>query len=59
MCIDCPIRRRCLNDALVNGSVGIWAGTTTIERKAMKRRAARARRIARRRAAMEMAGGAR
>jgi len=34
-CSSCPVRKDCLNYALVNGDRGIWAGTTEAERDAM------------------------
>lgn len=32
-CAGCPVRRRCLAAALTRPEVGIWAGTTTLERR--------------------------
>ena len=31
-CLDCPVRRSCLNYAILYGEVGIWAGTSDLER---------------------------
>ena len=38
ICITCPIRMQCLQQALENEEYGIWGGTTEIERKAMRRK---------------------
>jgi WhiB family redox-sensing transcriptional regulator len=36
VCNDCPVRLRCFDYALSAGMVGIWGGTTTDERKALR-----------------------
>jgi hypothetical protein len=33
LCGGCPVRHDCLKEALETRSVGIWAGTTTAERR--------------------------
>jgi len=38
ICGGCEVRAECLADALANDREGIWGGTTTEERKALKRR---------------------
>lgn len=38
VCFGCPVRSKCLELALDTGSEGLWAGTTTKERRAMLRR---------------------
>lgn len=40
VCVGCPVRSECLEVALDTGAVGLWAGTTTAERRAMRRRSA-------------------
>jgi WhiB family transcriptional regulator, redox-sensing transcriptional regulator len=40
ICGRCNVKAECLRDAIANGEVGIWAGTTTDERARMKRAAA-------------------
>jgi WhiB family transcriptional regulator, redox-sensing transcriptional regulator len=37
VCGRCPVRRSCLAYALRTGQEGIWGGTTTDERRAMRR----------------------
>ncbi|MEV5875211.1 WhiB family transcriptional regulator [Streptomyces sp. NPDC052101] len=40
VCAHCPVREPCLDWALGTGqSMGIWAGTTELERRALHRRA--------------------
>lgn len=34
-CNSCPVKRECLNFAIVHDEVGIWGGTTDAERKAL------------------------
>lgn len=34
-CSDCPVRNKCLNEALLRGGSGFWAGTTEPERRRM------------------------
>lgn len=36
VCVGCPARTACLHHALTHGEVGIWGGTTTSERRAMR-----------------------
>jgi len=36
-CAKCNVRRICLQFALANDEVGVWGGTTTMERQRMKR----------------------
>lgn len=38
-CQDCPVRKACLDYALREEPVGIWAGTTERQRKSMKKKA--------------------
>jgi WhiB family redox-sensing transcriptional regulator len=43
VCNVCPVRQQCLDEALGrNESFGIWGGLTTDERRALRRKAARA-----------------
>ena len=51
ICGGCPVSEECLNFALTNGCIGVWAGTT--ERQRFK-----LRRGQRRSAAMEISEGA-
>lgn len=38
ICASCPVREACLQEALADAnSVGVWGGTTTHERKVMRR----------------------
>ncbi|MFB0614523.1 WhiB family transcriptional regulator [Streptomyces sp. AGS-58] len=40
VCGHCPVRRQCLGWALdTDQSIGIWGGTTELERRALRRRA--------------------
>lgn len=39
LCGSCPVRDACLEYALANNVVGVWAGTTTAERRDLRRRA--------------------
>lgn len=44
LCRACPVRERCLSEALDrNEGFGIWGGLTSAERRASKRKAARNR----------------
>ncbi|MDJ0342801.1 WhiB family transcriptional regulator [Streptomyces sp. H10-C2] len=43
VCRRCRLRESCLQEALDSGMAGVWGGTSEDERRAMKRRAARAR----------------
>lgn len=36
VCADCPVRLRCFDYGLSAGMVGVWGGTTSDERKALK-----------------------
>jgi WhiB family redox-sensing transcriptional regulator len=36
LCGRCPVQRKCLQIALEAGEVGIWGGTTTEERRAVR-----------------------
>ncbi len=36
MCDACPVKKECLADAIRTGSLGVWAATTTRERKALR-----------------------
>ena len=38
LCVSCPVRVQCLTSALKTNAIGIWGGTTEIERKDIKRR---------------------
>lgn len=42
-CDYCPVLVQCLESALMNGDVGIWAGTTTYERNQLRRTRNRAK----------------
>lgn len=42
-CDHCPVRERCLQFAIISGDYGFWGGTTTTERRAMKRTRSRAK----------------
>jgi WhiB family redox-sensing transcriptional regulator len=45
VCRRCPVREECLQWALDTGqTIGVWGGTSENERRALKRRAASARR---------------
>lgn len=37
VCVACPVRMQCLQQALDNEELGIWGGTTELERRAMIR----------------------
>ena len=38
LCADCPVRQDCLDAALADDSlVGLWGGTTEVERREMRR----------------------
>lgn len=39
LCDGCPVAERCLEYALSRAEAGIWAGTTTAQRKKIRRRA--------------------
>lgn len=39
-CAACPARSECLAFALGSGDVGIWGGTSSAERRAIRRQAA-------------------
>ncbi|WP_405578561.1 WhiB family transcriptional regulator [Streptomyces sp. NBC_01190] len=46
VCARCPVRERCLSDALAAGDTsGVWGGTTEDERRAIRRRSARKRSV--------------
>lgn len=48
VCADCPVREECLQWALKLGlDHGVWGGASEEERRSIKRRAARARALAR------------
>lgn len=36
VCINCPVKSECLQDALVYNYDGVWGGTTTKERRRIK-----------------------
>ena len=38
ICMSCPLRVQCLVSALESNAVGIWGGTTEVERRDIKRR---------------------
>ncbi len=41
LCADCPVRQQCLEVALADDSlVGLWGGTTDVERREMRRQRA-------------------
>lgn len=42
-CDHCPVRERCLQFAIINDDCGYWGGTSTAERRRMKRTRARAK----------------
>jgi WhiB family transcriptional regulator, redox-sensing transcriptional regulator len=43
VCWGCPVRERCLTDALESGQdAGVWGGLTEDERRVLKRRGAAA-----------------
>lgn len=42
-CDHCPVMVQCLDSALRNGDVGIWAGTTTYQRNQLRRKRNRAK----------------
>ncbi|MEU3901563.1 MULTISPECIES: WhiB family transcriptional regulator [unclassified Streptomyces] len=45
VCRTCPVREQCLRWALDTGqSIGVWGGTSELERRALKRREAVRRR---------------
>jgi WhiB family redox-sensing transcriptional regulator len=37
ICRDCPVKRDCLDYAVVNHELGIWGGTTDRERRIIRR----------------------
>lgn len=37
LCVQCPARQWCLATAVDTASVGYWAGTTTVQRRALQR----------------------
>ncbi|MFF8990333.1 WhiB family transcriptional regulator [Streptomyces sp. NPDC014983] len=40
VCGHCPVQQRCLDCALDTGQgIGVWGGTTELERRALRRRA--------------------
>ena len=40
VCEGCPVREQCLDWALGSGqSIGVWGGTTEVERRRLRRRA--------------------
>jgi WhiB family transcriptional regulator, redox-sensing transcriptional regulator len=46
VCADCPVKPQCLEFALQSGQdFGVWGGTTESERRAMRRRHRRHRRV--------------
>lgn len=48
VCRRCPVQEQCLEWALnTDQTIGVWAGTTETERRALKRRRAMARRRSR------------
>jgi WhiB family transcriptional regulator, redox-sensing transcriptional regulator len=42
-CDHCPVKDHCLNSALINNNSGFWGGTSTVQRKALRRTRARAK----------------
>lgn len=38
VCATCPVREACLDIALRRGEVGVWGGTTSAERRAIRQR---------------------
>jgi hypothetical protein len=42
-CDLCPVKDRCLQNAIIHGDHGFWGGTTTAERVALKRTRSRAK----------------
>ena len=45
VCRTCPVREQCLRRALDTGqTIGVWGGTSELERRALKRREAAHRR---------------
>lgn len=42
-CDHCPVWGKCLDSALLNGDVGIWAGMTTFQRNQLRRKRNRAK----------------
>lgn len=36
ICVTCPVKLACLQEALANDYDGIWGGTTTSERRSMR-----------------------
>ncbi|MER6163006.1 WhiB family transcriptional regulator [Streptomyces violaceorubidus] len=45
VCRTCPVREQCLRWALDTGqTIGVWGGTSELERRALKRREAARRR---------------
>lgn len=36
VCAGCPVRLRCLSEALEHGHTGIWGGTTDEERRLIR-----------------------
>lgn len=37
LCLSCPVRPRCLNEAMQNYEYGIWGGTTEKQRRQLRR----------------------
>lgn len=46
VCADCPVQAACLEFAIAEGAVGVWAGTSDAERRSLGSLAS-ARRVAR------------
>lgn len=46
ICARCPVSNICLDYALEVGAVGVWAGTTTKQRRRLAAAASRATRVA-------------
>lgn len=42
-CDHCPVLVKCLESALLNGDIGIWAGMTTFQRNQLRRKRNRAK----------------